>query len=251
MTVRRLEGRNTIVTGGSRGIGAAIARAFATEGANVAICHNDDDEGAAAVLAEVERAGGRAFARRCDVADPDALGAFVTAADNTIGPIDVAVSNAGIGGDRKFEEIDLQAFDRMIGVHLRALFVLSQLVLPGMRRRRWGRIIAISSQLAYKGGPGLVHYSAAKAGMTGFVRALAQEVAAEGVLVNAIAPGPVETRLAEGLSEEWKAFKRAQLPLGRFGRPEEIAPTAVLLASEDGSFYVGQTLSPNGGDVML
>lgn len=247
----KLDGRNTIVTGGSRGIGAAIARAFAAEGANVAICHNDDDEGAASVLADVERAGGRGFAGRCDVADPDALGAFVTQADNTIGPIDVAVSNAGIGGDRKFADIDLQTFDRMIAVHLRALFVLSQLVLPGMRRRGWGRIIAISSQLAYKGGPGLVHYSAAKAGMTGFVRALAQEVAAGGVLVNAIAPGPVETRLAEGLSEEWKAFKRGQLPLRRFGRPEEIAPTAVLLASEDGSFYVGQTLSPNGGDVML
>jgi 3-oxoacyl-[acyl-carrier protein] reductase len=248
---RKLEGRNALITGGSRGIGAAIALAFAVEGANIAICHNDDDEGAAAVASAVAARGGGIFTARCDVGDPHALIGFVAAAAGAIGPIDIAVSNAGMGGDRPFADIDLATFDRMIDVHLRALFVLSQGVLPGMRARRWGRIIAISSQLAYKGGPGLVHYCAAKAGMTGFVRALAQEVAAEGVLVNAIAPGPIDTRLAADLSEEWKAFKRAQLPIGRFGQPDEIAPTAVLLASGDGSYYVGQTLSPNGGDVML
>jgi 3-oxoacyl-[acyl-carrier protein] reductase len=247
----RLAGHNALITGGSRGIGAAIANAFAREGANIAICHLEDEPGAAAIreLAQNERV--QAFAEECDVGDPEALVNFADRAASAIGCIDIAVSNAGISGEKPFEQIDLATFERMIDIHLRALFVLSQAVLPGMRQRRWGRIIAISSQLAYKGAPGLVHYSAAKAGITGFVRALAQETAADGVLVNAIAPGPVDTRLSENLSEEWKARKRAQLPIGRFGKPEEIAPTAVLLASDEGAFYVGQTLSPNGGDVML
>jgi len=120
-----------------------------------------------------------------------------------------------------------------------------------MRRRRWGRIINIASQLAYRGAPGLVHYCAAKAGVVGMTRALAAELAPDGVLVNAIAPGLVDTRLNQGLSAEWKARKLAEIPLGRMGQPQDIAPTAVLLASSDGDFYVGQTLSPNGGDVFL
>ena len=123
-----------------------------------------------------------------------------------------------------------------------------------MRARRWGRIVNIASQLAYKGAPrrpGLTHYCAAKAGVVGFTRALALELAGSGVLVNAIAPGMTETRLSEGLTDDWKARKLSELPIGRFGAPREIAPTAVLLASSDGDFYVGQTLSPNGGDVFL
>ena len=139
----------------------------------------------------------------------------------------------------------------MIAINLRALFHLAQLAARGMRRRGWGRIINIASQLAYKGAPGLVHYCAAKAGVVGLTRALAAELAADGVLVNAIAPGLIDTRLSEGLSPEWKRWKIGQLPLRRLGTPQEIAPTAVLLASADGDYYVGQTLSPNGGDVFL
>jgi 3-oxoacyl-[acyl-carrier protein] reductase len=120
-----------------------------------------------------------------------------------------------------------------------------------MKARGSGRIINITSQLAYKGAPGLVHYCAAKAGIVGLTRALSREAAPHGVLVNAIAPGPIETDLMAELSDSWKESKRQELPLRRFGTPEEIAPTAVLLASEDGDYYVGQTLSPNGGDVML
>jgi 3-oxoacyl-[acyl-carrier protein] reductase len=247
----RLEQRTALITGGSRGIGAAIARAFAAEGADVALCHNDDETGALATAADIRAHGRRAFAAHCDVGDPPSLRAFVEAAHTAFGRIDIAVNNAGISGETAFENITLEALDRMIAVHLRASFLVAQMVLPGMRERRWGRIINIASQLAYKGAPGLVHYCAAKAALIGLTRALAQEVAPDGVLVNAIAPGPVDTRLTEALSHEWKRWKRSQLPLGRFGRPDEIAPTAVLLASADGDFYVGQTLSPNGGDVML
>jgi len=247
----KLAGRTAVITGGSRGIGAAMALAFAAEGADVAICHVEDPTGASAVAEAVYKHGRKCFAAACDVTDLDALFHFIEEATAEVGPIDIAVSNAGTSGERPFETISVADFERMIDVHLRALFALSQAVLPSMRRRRWGRIIAISSQLAYSGGAGLVHYTAAKAGMIGFVRALAREVAAEGVLVNAIAPGLIDTKLSENLSAEWIARKRAQLPIGRLGRPDDIAPTAVMLASADGSFYVGQTLSPNGGDVML
>lgn len=247
----RLENRRALVTGGSRGIGRAIAMAFAAEGADVAFCHDDDPDGAATVAAAIRSHGRRAFAVQCDVADDAAVRRFWADCERDFGPIEILVNNAGIGGEQPFESIDLATFDRMIAVNLRALFHFAQLATPGMRARRWGRIVNIASQLAYKGAAGLTHYCAAKAGVVGLTRALAMELAGSGILVNAIAPGMVETRLSEGLTDEWKARKLGELPIGRFGAPGEIAPTAVLLASSDGDFYVGQTLSPNGGDVFL
>jgi 3-oxoacyl-[acyl-carrier protein] reductase len=247
----RLLGRNAIVTGGSRGIGAAIALAFAREGASVAICHDDDDDGADALVEEIRSLGHSGVSERCDVADLTALSAFVAKSEAALGPADILVNNAGVSGDTPFEAILPENLDRMLSVHVKASFYAAQLVYPGMRERRWGRIINIASQLAYKGAPGLTHYCSAKAALIGFTRALAHEAAPHNVLVNAIAPGPVDTRLNETLSDEYRAWKRSQLPLGRFGKPEEISPTAVLLASSDGDYYVGQTLSPNGGDVMF
>jgi 3-oxoacyl-[acyl-carrier protein] reductase len=247
----RLENRKALVTGGSRGIGGAIATAFAAEGADVAFCHDDDPEGAAAIAAAIRSHGRRALAVQCDVADDAAVQRFWAEGERALGPIEILVNNAGIGGERPFESIDLAMFDRMIAVNLRALFHFAKLATPGMRARHWGRIVNITSQLAYKGAPGLAHYCAAKAGVVGLTRALAIELAGSGVLVNAIAPGMIETRLSEGLTEDWKARKLSELPIRRFGVPSEIAPTAVLLASSDGDFYVGQTLSPNGGDVFL
>ncbi len=247
----KLGGKTALITGGSRGIGAAIGRAFSEEGCDVAFCHDDDPAGAEAVCAEIAALGRRAWSSQCDIADPAACHTLFVQAEAAFDAIDILVNNAGVSEEALVEDISLASFDRMLAVLLRATFVLSQLAYAGMKRRGFGRIINVSSQLAYKGAPGLAHYSAAKAGVIGFTRAFAQEAAAHGVLVNAIAPGPVDTRLNDTLSPEWKAWKIGGLPLRRFGTPEEIAPTAVLLASAGGDFYVGQTLSPNGGDVML
>ena len=171
--------------------------------------------------------------------------------ESGLGPVDILVNCAGIVDEAPFEAMTLERWDRMVAVHLRGTFLMAHAVWPGMRERGFGRIINLASQVAYKGMKGLTHYCAAKAGIIGLTRALALEGAPHGVTVNAIAPGPTDTDILLGMSPEWRERKMAELPIGRFARPEEIAPTALLLASDDGAFYIGQTLSPNGGDVML
>ena len=247
---RKLSGRRALVTGGSRGIGAAIALAFADEGCDVAFCHLGDGEEAAGVVRAIENRGRKAFAAEADVAGADQVSAMAAAAEDALGAIDIVVNNAGHSAGVSFEDISVADWDRMIAVHLRGTFLVSRACYGAMCERGWGRIINIASQHALKGTLGKAHYCAANAGIIGFTKALAREGAPRGVLVNAIAPGPVETDLLGRLTPEWRAARLAELPLGRFASPDEIAPTAVMLASEEGAYYVGQTLSPNGGDVM-
>jgi len=244
----KLKDRVAIVTGGSRGIGAAIVRAFAEQGASVAFCHNATESEAQTVC---EGWGGRVAGFYCDLGDKASLEEFHARVVEHFGPVDILVNNAGISGETSFEEISSDQLETMIGINLLVPFRLSQLVVPAMKARGWGRIINISSQLAYAGATGLAHYCASKGGIVSFTRALGMELAPSGILVNAIAPGLVDTRLNDLLSDEWKKTKLSSLPVRRMGVPADIAPTAVLLASEDGAFYVGQTLSPNGGDVFL
>jgi 3-oxoacyl-[acyl-carrier protein] reductase len=182
--------------------------------------------------------------------DPGCTKWLVAGARKALGGIDILVNNAGHSAEKSFEDLSVKDWDRMIAVHLRGTFLASRACYGAMCKRGWGRIINIASQHALKGTLGKVHYCAANAGIIGLTKALAREGAPSGVLVNAVAPGPVETNLLGGLSDEWRAAKLAELPLGRFAGPEEIAPTAVMLASEGGAYYVGQTLSPNGGDIM-
>jgi len=226
-------------------MGAAIARSYAAEGARLVLA--DRDAGRLEAAAEELDAEAHAL----DVTDADAVRAVVDGVAAAHGRLDVLVNCAGILTEVPLLEMDVETFDEMIAVDLRSVFLCSRFAAPHMVAAGWGRIISIASQLALKGGESLTHYSAAKAGVLGFTKAAARELAPHGVLVNAIAPGPIVTPMIDGLSEEWKAAKQAELPLGRFGRPEEVAPTAVLLASDPGgNLYVGQTLGPNSGDVM-
>lgn len=232
---RTTEGRAVVVTGGASGIGKAIAEAFTANGDRVAIL---DRSGAAGSIA-------------VDVSDEASVKAAFAAARSRLGSIDILVNSAGLLTESPLEDMTLAMWNETIAVDLTGVFLCCREVVGEMRQQKWGRIINIASQLAIKGGTGLSHYSAAKAGVVGLTKALALETAADNVLVNNIAPGPIETPLVDGISEEWKAAKRAGLPLLRFGLAAEVAPTALLLASDPGgNLYVGQTLGPNSGDVM-
>lgn len=233
---RASTGRGVVVTGGSSGIGRAIAEAFVANGDRVVV---------------LDRAATGINAISVDVSNEDSVRAAFATARERLGTIDILVNSAGLLTESPMQDMTLAMWNETLSVDLTGVFLCCREVVGDMRRQKWGRIINIASQLAIKGGVGLSHYSAAKAGVVAFTKSLALEVAGDNVLVNSIAPGPIETPLVEGISEEWKAAKRDELPLGRFGAVEEVAPTAVLLASEPGgNLYVGQTLGPNSGDVM-
>jgi 3-oxoacyl-[acyl-carrier protein] reductase len=246
----RLDGRVALVTGASRGIGAAIALAFGREGAMVAVNYHRSEARAAEVVRAIEAQGSKAIAVRADVADGPAVCAMVERVSAELGPIDVLVSNAGILNAVPLDEMSEDVWDEMIATNLRSVFLCARAVLPSMLARGRGKIINVSSQLGQKGMPNHVHYAAAKAGVIGFTRALAREVGPRGVHVNAIAPGPIETDLIGPITDEFRREKSAIFALRRLGRPDEVAPTAVFLASDDSSYYAGQTLCPNGGDLM-
>lgn len=246
----RLAGKKALVTGGARGIGGAIATAFAREGADVAVL-DLKIEAAEARAAELAKFGVKTFAVAADVSDEAQVEAAVKKVEGGLGRIDILVNNAGIDTTSVVAEMGTAMWDQMMAVNLRSVFLCTRAVLKPMIARKFGRIINIASQLGHKGAPEMAHYAAAKAGVIGFTRSLAYEVARDGVTVNAICPGPIETELFKALPEEWKKRKLNELPIGRAGHVDEIAPTAVLLASEEGAYYVGATMNPNGGDVML
>jgi len=245
-----LTGQIALVTGGSRGIGRATALMFAHNGADIAFCHLDDDAAAAEVVRDIESLGRRAFQRQLDVSDIAAGKQFAADAAAALGPIDILFNNAGANIRKPFEEMTEQDFDRVLDVHLKGMFFMAQAVYPAMKARGRGCIINIASQLGIKGGPNITPYCAAKAGIAGFTRALAWEAAPLGIRVNAIAPGPIDTDLVRRNPVEWQEAFKARLPSGRFGTADEIAATALLLAGPHGGYYVGATLSPNGGDIM-
>ena len=247
----RLSGRVALVTGAASGIGAGIAQGFAAEGADLALVDLVDESAAAPVLDAARGLGARVSYHRADVSDEKAVRAMAAAATDTHGRVDVLVNNAGIFTQSLLEDMPVADWDRVLAVNLRGTFLVTRVLIEPMLVRGWGRVINIASQLGQIGGTEVVHYSASKGAVIAFTKALAREVARRGVLVNAIAPGPIQTPLLDAETPAWRAAKLAELPIGRFGEVSEVVPTAVMLASDDGSYYVGQTLGPNGGDVML
>ncbi len=246
----KLPSQIALITGGSRGIGRATALLFAENGADIAFCHLEDHAKADETAAEIRARGRRVLHRSLDVADPAAAKAFAAEVAAAFGPIDILFNNAGMNIRKPFETYTEAEFDRILGVHLKGMFFMAQAVYPAMVARGQGCIINIASQRGLKGAVNSAPYSAAKAGIIGLTRALAWEAAPKGVRVNAIAPGPIDTDLTATMDPADRAAFIDALPVHRFGRPEEIAATALLLAGPDGGFDVGATLSPNGGDVM-
>ena len=237
-----------IVTGAGSGIGRAIALRLAADGYNVVV--NDLHAGPAqAVAAEITRARGLAVPVTADVSNEADVEAIAAVAGNW--EVDVLVNNAGHVHQTLFEHMQPVDFDRMFAVHVRGTFLMMRRFLPAMLKRGRGCIVNIASQLGQIGGVELVHYSGAKAAVIGMTKALAREVSGRGIRVNAVAPGPIETPLVMALSEDWRKRKAAELPLGRFGTPDEVATVVAFLVSPGGSLFVGQTLGPNSGDVML
>ena len=246
----RLAGRACVVTGGARGIGQGIALAFAREGADVAVIDRRGDL-AAGTAGEASAHGVQAHAFTADVSMEHEVHAAMSAAEAALGRIDVLVNNAGIITTAPLADMPVPVWDEMMAVNLRSVFLCSKAVLPGMTQRRFGRIINISSQLGHKGAPDMAHYSAAKAAIIGFTRSLAREAVRDGINVNAICPGAIQTELGGDIPSGLRARRLAEIPLGRFGAVGEVAPTAVLLASSDGDYFVGATMNLNGGDVMV
>jgi len=246
----QLEGKIAIVTGAARGMGRGFALGFAAEGAAVA-CADRNEAGAQAVADEIRAAGGRAVGIGVDVTDFAQVQVMAKRAVDEFGTIDVLVNNAGIDTIATVVEMPVEQWQQMIDTNLTSLFYCCKAVLPTMIAQRSGRIINIGSQLGLEGTDRMVHYCAAKAGVHGFTRALACEVAPHNINVNAIAPGPIETELLRSIPEDWLEAKKAEIPLKRFGRVEEIVPTAVLLAGPGGSYYTGATLNCSGGDALV
>ena len=239
-----------IVTGAGSGIGRAIAARLAAEGTALVI----NDVSGAAAEAAADALGGadrRIRAAQGDVSVPEDVERVFAACEHAYGTCSLLVNNAGIVHQAPFEALSVADWDRMIAVHLRGTFLCARRAIGAMLAAGEGVIVNIASQLGQLGGVELSHYSAAKSGIIGLTKALAREVSARGVRVNAVAPGPINTELVRRLSPAWRAAKAAQLPLGHFGEPEDVADTVAFLASPAARLYVGQTLGPNSGDVML
>ena len=236
---------SVFITGGSRGIGAACVRAFAEAGRPAAFTYSARRDKAEALAAETG-----ALALCADSADRDAVENAVKTARESLGAIDTVVCNAGIAQQKLFTDITPEEWQRMLDVNLSGAFHLCQLALPGMIRRKQGRILTVSSMWGQTGGSCEVHYSAAKAGLIGLTKALAKEEGPSGITVNCVAPGVIETDMMAAFTAEDKAALAEETPVGRLGTPEEVAKLLVFLAGEDAGYITGQVFGVNGGLVI-
>jgi len=242
------EGRVALVTGASRGIGRATARALAARGASVVASARGDH--ADAVAAEIQAAGGRAEARALDVTEPAAIEATVAEVLSRYGRLDVLVNNAGITRDQLLLRLKRDDWDAVLDTNLTAVAMLTRAVLKPMIKQRWGRIISLTSVVGQSGNAGQANYAAAKAGLIGFTKAVALEVASRGITVNAVAPGIIDTDMTRVLSQGAQEVWADRIPLKRRGTPEDVAEAVVFLASDEASYITGHVLAVNGGMYM-
>jgi 3-oxoacyl-[acyl-carrier protein] reductase len=239
-----LNGRIALVTGGSRGIGAAIAIALAETGVAVAVNYRERAAEADAVVAKIKDIGGRAVAVAADVSEAPAVAKMVDHVLSALGPIDILVNNAGMAIVRGIEDLTEADFDQTIAVNLKSAFLCTQAVVPAMRARQWGRVVNISSGAARGAGAIGVHYNASKAGMEGLTRGYAARLVKEGITVNAVAPSLIETDMMRGRSD-----LAARIPLGRLGQPNEVAQAVLMVLGNE--YMTGQTIVLNGGMAFI
>ena len=245
----KLEGKTALITGGNTGIGRAVALAFAAAGADVAVAWVQRPEEALSAMEAIRAAGRRGLSIEADVTDEANVAALFNRLQGEFGHLDILVNNAGIQKAAAIADIRVEDWDRMMAVHLRGSFLCSRAATVLMRARGSGRIINLCSQLGYIGRANYTAYSAAKGGLIAFTRALAKELAPDGILVNGVAPGLVDTGF-DPLSEDAKRDHAAGLPLARLGTSEDMVSAFLFLASDDGNYYCGQILHPNGGEIM-
>lgn len=242
--------RVALVTGSSSGIGAAIARELAAEGAKVAVHYRGNAEGAQSVMAQIGEAGGICRIYQADVSDVEQAATLVKQVQSDFGSLDILVNNAGTTRDTLLMTMKEDDWDIVINTNLRSVYAVTKAALRGMIRQKWGRIINITSVVGLSGQAGQTNYAASKAGIIGFTKSLAREVASRNITVNAVAPGFIPTALTDGLTPEQKASILANTPMGRMGTPEEVAWAVAFLASERSGFITGHVLTVDGGLVM-
>ena len=243
----RLEGKRALITGASRGIGRAVALRLATDGASVAVNYNAGETEAQAVADEIAAAGGRAVVLQGDVAAARQADGLIEAAAGALGGIDILVNNAGITRDGLLMRLSEDDWNAVLDTNLKGAFLCTRAAVRPMLRQRRGRIVNMSSVVAITGNPGQANYTAAKAGLIGFTKTVAREVASRGITVNALAPGFIETRMVDSIPEEVRKRVLERIPAGHFGAPEDVAALTAFLASDEAGYITGQVLGVDGG----